>query len=88
MSNRKLGSISIPRDLRFAFGYVESKPMPKTKSQPTGNRLWDSQPTTRQRLFDETRARLESDLERARQAGDWGKVNRLAALLCKLTMRQ
>lgn len=85
MSKPAFTSLAIPRDLRFAFGYVESKPMPKQRVAQ-GNQLWQSQPK-RQQLFDETRRRMESDLNSARLAGDWGKVNRLAGLLAKLIMR-
>ena len=88
MSERKL-SFTIPQALRFAYGYAESKPAPKAKL--TGNRLWNARDIsddlaaiTRRRLYDETRRRMESDLDKARQAGDWGKVNKLAALLAKL----
>lgn len=85
MSKPAFAGLAIPRDLRFAFGYVEFKPMPKQRVAQ-GNQLWQS-PPKRQQLFDETRARLESDLNSARLAGDWGKVNRLAALLSQLIMK-
>lgn len=90
MSNRRL-SFDIPRDIRFAYGYVQTAPAPKAK--PTGNHLWNAKDVaddvaaiTRAKLYEQTRARLESDLDRARQAGDFGKVNRIAALLTRLTL--
>lgn len=90
MSNRKL-SFDIPREMRFAWGHVESKPTLKAKL--TGNHLWNARDIaddltaiTRAKLYEQTKAAIESDLDKARQAGQWGKVNRLASLLSSLRL--
>ena len=87
MTERKL-TFTPPFLLQWKYGRVE-----KPKAQLTGNRLWNSRDVsddlatiTRAKLFEETKGAIESDLNRARLAGDWGKVNRCAALLSKLTL--